>query len=90
MMKAPSCLLETARQQFDAGVNPIAVQLMAEAHADDPALWGEGTVIVSAPARNGQVVFMVLSTERPSPGQFATWPAAVGRRTPGAPSREPA
>ncbi len=74
MMKAPKYAAVTMQQQSDAGINPFAVTLMAEAHADKPERFGDETVMVTARAHNGTMVYMLISTQQPSPEQFESWP----------------
>jgi hypothetical protein len=73
-MKAPKYAAVTMQSQSDAGINPFAAQLMAEAHADDPAQWGDETVCVVGRAHNGTHVYMLISTQKPEPEQFKDWP----------------
>jgi hypothetical protein len=75
MMKKPKYGAFTMQQQSDARINPFAVQLVAEAHADDPSRFGDETIMVVGRAHNGTAVYMLISTQEPDPEQFAEWPA---------------
>ena len=52
-MKRPKYAAMTMQKQCDAGLNPFAAQLMAEAHADKPERFGDETGMVVARAHNG-------------------------------------
>jgi len=74
MMKRPKYAAITMQQQSDAGINPFALQLMAEAHADDLGKWGDETLMVVAHAHNRTPVYILISTQKPENEQFADWP----------------
>jgi hypothetical protein len=73
-MKRPKYAALTMQQMSDAGINPFAAQLMAEAHADKPERFGDETVMVVARAHDGTPVYMLISTRRPTLEQFKDWP----------------
>jgi hypothetical protein len=73
-MKKPKYAAITMQEQSDAGINPFAVTLMAEAHADDRKRWGDETVMAVGHAHNGTPVYMLISTQKPEIKQFASWP----------------
>ena len=73
-MKAPKYAATTMQQIADAGLNPFAAQLLAEAHADKPDKFGDQTIMLMARAHNGTPVFMLLSTRQPTKEQFEGWP----------------
>lgn len=74
MMRQPKYAVWTMQDQLDGGLNAFALQLVAEAHADDPNRWGDNTVMVRAIAHNGTPVYMLISTQMPTAEQLATWP----------------
>lgn len=73
-MKKPSLAALTMQQMSDAGINPFAVQLLAESFADKPERFGDKTVMVVARAHNDTPVYILLSTEPPTKEQFDGWP----------------
>jgi hypothetical protein len=73
-MKKPKYAAVTMQEQSDAGINPFAVTLMAEAHADDPNRWKDETIMLVAHAHNGTPVYMLISTVPPTVDQFEGWP----------------
>jgi hypothetical protein len=73
-MKKPKYGIVGMQEQSNAGINPFAAKLMAEAHADDPERWGDETIMVVAPAHNGTLVYMLISTVAPKIEQFEGWP----------------
>ena len=73
-MKAPKYGAVTMQQMSDAGLNPFAAQLLAEAHADKPDKFGDETIMLVARAHNGVRVYMLLSTRQPTADQFKDWP----------------
>jgi hypothetical protein len=73
-VKKPKYAAISMQQQSDGGINPFAVTLMAEAHADDPKRWGEETIMVVGHAHNGTPVYMLISTVMPTIEQFEGWP----------------
>lgn len=75
-MKTPKYAASTMQRMYDAGLNPFAVHLMAEAHADKPEKFGDETVLVVGRAHNGTPVFMLVSTRHPIKEQFKGWPPA--------------
>lgn len=79
-MKAPKYMALGVQKMIDAGINGFAMQLMAESHADDPAKFGDETVVLMAKAHNGTPVYMLISTQAPSLDQFKTWPKAGAGR----------
>ncbi len=76
-MKFPRYAATTMQKIGDAGLNPFAAQLLAEAHADKPERFGDETVMLVAHAHDGTPVFMLLSTRQPTLDQFKDWPAAA-------------
>lgn len=73
MMKKPKYAALSMQEQSSAGINPFAVTLMAEAHADTKR-WGDETVMVVGYAHDGTPVYILLSTLQPRIEQFAGWP----------------
>jgi hypothetical protein len=73
-MKRPKYAAMTMQQQSDARMNPFALQLMAEAHADDKSLFGDETVMAVARSHDGTAVFLLVSTRQPTREQFEGWP----------------
>lgn len=73
-MKRPKWAALTMQQQHDAGMNPFALQLIAEAHADDKSRFGDETVAAVAHAHDGTPVFILISTRQPTKEQFEGWP----------------
>lgn len=73
-MKRPKYAALTKQDQANIGLNPFAIELMAEAHADKPPAFGDETVMLTASAHNGTIVYMLLSTRRPTLEQFEGWP----------------
>ena len=73
-MKAPKYAATTMQTMADAGLNPFAAQLVAEAHADKPERFGDETVMLVARTHNGTPVFMLVSTRQPTKEQFEGWP----------------
>lgn len=73
-MKSPKYAATTMQKQADAGMNPFALQLMAEAHADDKSRFGDETVMAVARSHDGTPVFVLISTRQPTLDQFKDWP----------------
>lgn len=73
-MKKPKYAATTMQKQSDAGLNPFALQLIAEAHADDKSRFGDETVMAVARAHDGTPVFILISTRQPTMDQFEGWP----------------
>ena len=76
MMKYPKYAAITMQEQLDHGINAFAMQLMAEAHADDPDRFKDETVLLIGHAHNRTPVYMIISTQKPELEQFAGWPGA--------------
>lgn len=74
MMKKPMFAATSMQMQADAGMNPFALQLIAEAHADNPERFKDQTIIAVARAHNGTPVYILISTQKPEAEQFAGWP----------------
>jgi hypothetical protein len=73
-MKAPSLGARDKQTMSDGGINPFAVELVAESFADKPEKFGDRTIMLIAHAHAGTPVYMLISTQRPDPEQFSTWP----------------
>ncbi len=73
-MKKPKYAARTSQEMSDARINPFAVTLLAESFADDPARFGDETVMVVGYTHAGTPVYMLLSTHMPAPEQFRDWP----------------
>lgn len=73
-MKAPKYMSSTMQRTSDARLNPFAAQLLAESFADEPARFGDETVLIVARAHKGTPVFLLLSTRQPTKDQFNDWP----------------
>ena len=63
------------QKMLDSRLNGFGAQLLAESFADDPAKFGDETVLLMAKAHNGTPVYMIISTQKPDLEQFANWPA---------------
>lgn len=73
-MKRPKYAALTMQDQSDARLNPFALQLLAESHADDKSRFGDETVMAIARAHDGTPVFILISTRQPTKEQFEGWP----------------
>jgi hypothetical protein len=73
-MLKPKYAATSGQTQSNVGINPFAVTLIAESFADDPARFGDQTVMVIGHTHSGKPVYMLLSTRMPTVEQFNTWP----------------
>ncbi len=73
-MKMPKYAAVTMQKQAEVGMNPFALQLVAEAHADDKARFGDETIMAVSRAHDGTPVYMLISTRKPTKEQFENWP----------------
>ncbi len=69
-MREPQYFVETMQQASDVGVNPFALQLLAESFADEPARFGGENVVFLAHAHNGQEVWFVMTKQQPRRADF--------------------
>lgn len=72
-MKRPKFAALGVQAMINSGINGFAAQLLAESHADDPAKFGDDTVLLMAKAHNGTPVYMLISTQMPEKEQFDAW-----------------
>jgi hypothetical protein len=75
-MKRPKYFVQGVQECINAGLNGFALQLMAESFADDPAKFGDESVILTADSHKGQTVYFVMTKECPSEKDFDTAPTA--------------
>lgn len=71
MIKCPEMVLPTMQDAINVGLNAFALQLVAESFSDDPAKFGDKTVLVRMEDHNHHEVWMVLTKTAPKPEDFA-------------------
>jgi hypothetical protein len=74
-VKAPKYFVESMQQASDVGINPFALQLLAESFADVPSRFGDDNLLLLAHSHNGQDVWFVMSKRRPVREDFDADPA---------------
>jgi hypothetical protein len=65
-MKTPTWAAQTKQQQRRIGINPFAVELLAESFAAHREVWEDGTLLVIGMGKDRQPVYICISSEPPA------------------------
>jgi hypothetical protein len=76
-VKLPTIVARGTQDCGRAGLNPFALQLVAESFADDPDKFADNDVLAAIRAHNGQEVWILLTKTMPKPGDFTDFTSQV-------------